>query len=126
MSSAQAADPVDGFGQIIYTSGSTGQPKGVRHESGQIAWSAAALAAATGATAEDTYLSVLPLPLLLETICSIFIPAMLGAYVHSIAGWPNRWGVEMRRESQKHLIYTDPRQAWWCHNCSNNGWENFR
>jgi long-subunit acyl-CoA synthetase (AMP-forming) len=75
-------DPVNGFGQIIYTSGSTGQPKGVRHESGQIAWSAAALAAATGATAEDTYLSVLPLPLLLETICSIFIPAMLGAYVH--------------------------------------------
>jgi long-subunit acyl-CoA synthetase (AMP-forming) len=75
-------DPIDGFGQIIYTSGSTGQPKGVRHESGQIVWSAAALAAATGATAEDTYLSVLPLPLLLETICSIFIPAMLGAYVH--------------------------------------------
>jgi long-subunit acyl-CoA synthetase (AMP-forming) len=76
------SDPVDGFGQIIYTSGSTGQPKGVRHESGQIAWSAAALAAATDATAEDRYLSVLPLPLLLETICSIFIPAMLGAYVH--------------------------------------------
>src|SRR5258706_1450327 len=75
-------DVVDGFGQIIYTSGSTGQPKGVRHESGQIAWSAAALANATGAAAEDTYLSVLPLPLLLETICSIFIPAMLGAYVH--------------------------------------------
>ena len=75
-------DPVDGFGQIIYTSGSTGQPKGVRHESGQIAWSAAALATATGATAEDSYLSVLPLPLLLETICSVFIPAMLGANVH--------------------------------------------
>jgi len=75
-------DPVDGFGQIIYTSGSTGQPKGVRHGSGQIAWSAAALMGATGATAEDTYLSVLPLPLLLETICAIFIPAMLGAYVH--------------------------------------------
>jgi len=75
-------DPVDGFGQIIFTSGSTGQPKGVRHESGQIAWSAAALAAATGATGDDTYLSVLPLPLLLETICSIFIPAMLGAYAH--------------------------------------------
>ena len=76
------AIPTDGFGQIIYTSGSTGQPKGVRHQSGQIAWSAAALASATGATADDTYLSVLPLPLLLETICSIFIPAMLGAYVH--------------------------------------------
>ena len=75
-------DIIDGFGQIIYTSGSTGRPKGVRHQSGQIAWSAEALANATGATAEDTYLSVLPLPLLLETICSIFIPAMLGAYVH--------------------------------------------
>jgi len=75
-------DPADGFGQIIYTSGSTGQPKGVRQESGQIAWSAAALAAATGATAEDSYLSVLPLPLLLETICSIFIPASLGAHAH--------------------------------------------
>src|ERR1700730_9377855 len=33
-------DVIDGFGQIIYTSGSTGQPKGVRHQSGQIAWSA--------------------------------------------------------------------------------------
>jgi long-subunit acyl-CoA synthetase (AMP-forming) len=79
---AGLSDVTDGFGQVIYTSGSTGQPKGVRHQSGQIAWSAAALAAATGATADDTYLSVLPLPLLLETICSIFIPTMLGAYVH--------------------------------------------
>jgi long-subunit acyl-CoA synthetase (AMP-forming) len=85
-------DVIDGFGQIIYTSGSTGQPKGVRHQSGQIAWSAAALAAATGATAEDTYLSVLPLPLLLETICSIFIPAMLGAYVHFDSGLAEQLG----------------------------------
>ena len=75
-------DVIDGFGQIIYTSGSTGQPKGVRHLSGQIAWSAAALGSATAASATDSYLSVLPLPLLLETICSIFIPAELGAYVH--------------------------------------------
>jgi long-subunit acyl-CoA synthetase (AMP-forming) len=73
---------IEGYGQIIYTSGSTGQPKGVRHQSGQIAWSASTLAAATGATAEDRYLSVLPLPLLLETICAIFIPTLLGAYVH--------------------------------------------
>jgi long-subunit acyl-CoA synthetase (AMP-forming) len=75
-------DVIDGFGQIIYTSGSTGQPKGVRHQSGQIAWSAAALGSATGAAATDSYLSVLPLPLLLETICSVFIPTLLGAYVH--------------------------------------------
>src|SRR6202051_3680489 len=68
-------DMIDGFGQIIYTSGSTGRPKGVRHQSGQIGRSVAALAAATGASASDSYLSVLPLPLLLETICSIFIPS---------------------------------------------------
>jgi acyl-CoA synthetase (AMP-forming)/AMP-acid ligase II len=48
-------DVIDGFGQIIYTSGSTGQPKGVRHLSGQIAWSAAAMASATGASAADSY-----------------------------------------------------------------------
>ena len=75
-------EPLDGFGQIIFTSGSTGQPKGVRHESGQIAWSAEALANAIGATSEDVYLSVLPLPLLLEAICSIFIPTLIGARVH--------------------------------------------
>jgi long-subunit acyl-CoA synthetase (AMP-forming) len=80
--STGSLEPIEGYGQIIFTSGSTGQPKGVRHESGQIAWSVEALANATGATSEDTYLSVLPLPLLLETICSIFIPALLGAYVH--------------------------------------------
>jgi len=85
-------DVIDGFGQIIYTSGSTGQPKGVRHQSGQIAWSAAALGFATGAAATDSYLSVLPLPLLLETICSIFIPARLGAYVHFDTGLAERVG----------------------------------
>jgi long-subunit acyl-CoA synthetase (AMP-forming) len=85
-------DAIDGFGQIIYTSGSTGQPKGVRHQSGQIAWSAAALGAATAASATDSYLSVLPLPLLLETVCSIFVPTSLGAYVHFDAGLAERTG----------------------------------
>jgi long-subunit acyl-CoA synthetase (AMP-forming) len=85
-------DVIDGFGQIIYTSGSTGQPKGVRHQSGQIAWSAAALGSATGAAATDSYLSVLPLPLLLETICSIFIPTRLGANVHFDTGLAEQVG----------------------------------
>ncbi|MGD0640284.1 MAG: AMP-binding protein [Roseiarcus sp.] len=78
----EAAQPAAGFGQIIYTSGTTGQPKGVRHESGQVLWSANALAAATGALESDFYLSVLPLPLLLETICAVFAPALMGARVH--------------------------------------------
>lgn len=71
-----------GFGQIIYTSGSSGQPKGVRHESGQIGWSACALATAIAAQDGDSYLSVLPLPLLLETICAVFVPALVGGRCH--------------------------------------------
>jgi len=69
-------------GQIIYTSGSTGHPKGVRHASGQLAWSAAALARACAATGDDRHLSVLPLPLLLETISTIMVPILAGARAH--------------------------------------------
>lgn len=71
-----------GYGTLIYTSGSTGRPKGVRHESGQVSWSATALAKAIGASAEDAYLSVLPLSLLLEGICAVFIPLLVGGRVH--------------------------------------------
>jgi long-subunit acyl-CoA synthetase (AMP-forming) len=79
---ASLPELAEGFGEISYTSGSTGQPKGVRLESGQIAWSAAALADATQAVAGDCYLSILPLPLLIETICAVFVPALVGASVH--------------------------------------------
>lgn len=72
----------EGFGAIIYTSGSTGRPEGVRHESGQLGWSAAALATAIGATAADSYLSVLPLPLLLEALCAVLVPALVGGRTH--------------------------------------------
>ena len=72
---------VDGFQQIIYTSGTTGQPKGVRHGAPQIAWVSQALAACTHASEQDLYLSVLPLPTLLETICAVFIPALVGGQV---------------------------------------------
>lgn len=68
-----------GGGQIIYTSGSTGRPKGVRLSLAQIETSAALLAEATSARRRDTYLSVLPLPLLLETICAICVPLLAGA-----------------------------------------------
>ena len=71
----------EGFRQIIYTSGTTGQPKGVRHGAQQIAWMTRALAAATEAKEDDLYLSVLPLPLLLETICAVFAPALVGGAV---------------------------------------------
>jgi long-subunit acyl-CoA synthetase (AMP-forming) len=67
---------------LIYTSGSTGQPKGVLIGSEQLDWSAHALARATGAKPDDLYLSVLPLALLLESICAILIPVLVGARTH--------------------------------------------
>ncbi len=72
----------EGFRQIIYTSGSTGLPKGVRLGGRQMEWSTAALAAASDANESDSYLSILPLPLLLETICAIFIPLLVGGKTH--------------------------------------------
>jgi len=69
-------------GLIIYTSGSTGNPKGVRLFSGQALWIAEALAKAINAGAEDKYLSLLPLPLLLELICGVMIPVLVGGSVH--------------------------------------------
>jgi long-subunit acyl-CoA synthetase (AMP-forming) len=73
--------PRQGFSQIIYTSGSTGSPKGVRHGAAQMLASAEMLIAATGSTGADRYLSVLPLPMLLETISAVLIPTLLGASV---------------------------------------------
>ncbi len=67
--------------QIIYTSGSTGHPKGVLLQGAQMQWSAKAIAGAIAARADDAYLSVLPLPLLLETICAVMIPLLVGAPV---------------------------------------------
>ena len=69
-------------GLIIYTSGSTGTPKGVRLTGGQALWSAETLAKAIGATPEDKYLSLLPLPTLLELICGLMIPVLVGGPVH--------------------------------------------
>lgn len=71
--------PRPGGGQVIYTSGSTGRPKGVRLALGQIEHSAAMLAEATKAEKSDVYFSVLPLPLLLETICAICVPLLAQA-----------------------------------------------
>lgn len=66
-----------GFSIVTYTSGSTGTPKGVRLGSRQIGWSARAQAKASGATADDRHLSLLPLSLLLEMISAIFVPLVV-------------------------------------------------
>lgn len=70
--------PPRNAGLIIYTSGSTGTPKGVRLESDQALWSAWSLANLVSANPADRYLSVLPLPMLLELICGVMIPVLVG------------------------------------------------
>lgn len=80
--SAPLCQAIRGGGQIIYTSGSTGAPKGVRLSLDQINSSTRQLAQLTGATASDRYLSILPLPLLLETICAICVPVITSAKTH--------------------------------------------
>ena len=64
--------------RVIYTSGSTGQPKGVRLGDRQIDFVSQALAGAIAATSADHYLSVLPFPLLLEELCGIHVPILVG------------------------------------------------
>lgn len=71
-------EPASDFNVIIYTSGSTGTPKGVRLGERQIAWSTRALAKASEATHADSYLSILPLSLLLEMLAAIFVPITVG------------------------------------------------
>lgn len=81
-----------GFAQVIYTSGSTGRPKGVRHGTSQMDWMAGALMEAVSATPGDRYLSVLPLSLLLETLCGVFVPVLAGASVRYEPGIAERIG----------------------------------
>ncbi|MGX9984615.1 AMP-binding protein [Methylobacterium fujisawaense] len=80
------------FAQVIYTSGSTGAPKGVRHGARQMGWMARSLAKAVEASPEDLYLSVLPLPLLLETLCAVLVPVLVGARVRFEPRIPERLG----------------------------------
>ncbi len=81
-----------GGSQIIYTSGSTGQPKGVLLAGGQMTWSAGALTRASGALADDIYLSVMPLALLLETICAVMAPLLVGAPVRIESSLADKFG----------------------------------
>ncbi len=65
--------------RIIYTSGTTGQPKGVLHGQRQLDFSICALVQAIHGRKDDVHLSVLPFPLLLEQICGIHVPLLVGA-----------------------------------------------
>ncbi|WP_168843233.1 AMP-binding protein [Rhizobium sp. P40RR-XXII] len=100
--------PVESFETIIYTSGSGGQPKGVRHTSIQIEAVVQSLGAASAATAEDRYLSLLPLPMLLETICAVFLPLFSGARVYFDARIAEGVAAGRVSELSKAIIDGDP------------------
>jgi long-chain acyl-CoA synthetase len=80
-SAVPAMRPAPDSTRVIFTSGTTGHPKGVRLSSRQLLASIAALAEATGATADDRYLSLLPSALLLEQIAGTYLPLSVGAEV---------------------------------------------
>jgi len=84
--STPSVEPAADSGRIIFTSGTTGQPKGVRLSGRHIQASAAALAQASGASAADRYLSLLPSALLLEQIAGIYVPLSVGAEIDLPSG----------------------------------------
>ena len=86
MTAPRAPIDIAGNGaKITYTSGSTGRPKGVRLGERQISATCTGLLAAVGATSADRHLSVLPYALLLENICGLYLPLLVGGRSH-IAG----------------------------------------
>lgn len=68
-----------GTSKITYTSGTTGNPKGVCLSHKGLFWTAQTLANALNVTRPERHLVNLPLSILLENLCGIYIPLLLGA-----------------------------------------------
>ncbi|MFT0698924.1 AMP-dependent synthetase/ligase [Citrobacter meridianamericanus] len=88
-------DPVTlpaGTAKITYTSGTTGEPKGVCLSLDGMVWMAQTLAAALQPLNLEKHLVTLPLSILLENLCGVYIPLLLG--VETVIIPPSRIGFE--------------------------------
>ena len=79
---AVAALEPAGLATLIYTSGTTGPPKGVMLSHRNLAWTAGTALALTGATADDVFLSYLPLSHIAEQMLTIHGASSAGACVY--------------------------------------------
>lgn len=68
-----------GTAKITYTSGTTGEPKGVCLSRQGMFWTAQTLATAMKPIGLKKHLVTLPLSILLENLCGIYVPLLLGA-----------------------------------------------
>ncbi|MBI4952450.1 MAG: long-chain fatty acid--CoA ligase [Myxococcales bacterium] len=76
-----ALDPA-ALGTLIYTSGTTGPPKGVMLSHENLAWTARLAVDITGACADDTSVSYLPLSHIAEQMFSLHGPITSGSQVY--------------------------------------------
>jgi long-subunit acyl-CoA synthetase (AMP-forming) len=75
----QAVAPPADVCKITFTSGTTGEPKGAMLTWSQIRAVVASLADATGMSAGDRHLCLMPLSVLLENIGGVYVPLWAGA-----------------------------------------------
>jgi long-chain acyl-CoA synthetase len=72
----------DDLATLIYTSGTTGPPKGVMLSHHNLAWTAETLIDLAGRRTEEISLSYLPLSHIAEQMCTVHMPACVGATVY--------------------------------------------
>jgi long-chain acyl-CoA synthetase len=69
----------EGVSKVTFTSGTTGEPRGVMLDWQQMGAVAQSIAELVDVSVEDRHLALMPLPVLLENICGLYVPLLCGA-----------------------------------------------